>query len=213
MASSPGNPGRHVRNPRGSGERLRADLIEAASELLRGGATHDSLSLRAVARAVGIAATSVYLHFPDKMSLLLAVYAEKFGELARTLAGAIAQETAPARQLRAACLAYCEFAARDPGAYQVLFSVAGTGNMTPRIPPGQRPGAAVVQAVQDVITRCMETGDMARADPYTATLCLWAALHGLITLRAARPYVAWPSTEDLIDTLLATSLGTHHAQA
>ncbi|HXS61745.1 MAG TPA: TetR/AcrR family transcriptional regulator [Streptosporangiaceae bacterium] len=29
---------------------------------------------RGVARAVGIAATSVYLHFPGKASLLLAVY-------------------------------------------------------------------------------------------------------------------------------------------
>ena len=89
---------RHVRNPRGAGDRLRTDLIEAAGRLLREGATHDTLSLRAVARAVGIAATSVYLHFPDKFSLLLAVYQERFDELGRDLADAIGQETTPARQ-------------------------------------------------------------------------------------------------------------------
>ena len=66
----------------------------------------------------------------------------------------------------------------------MLFTVAGTENMTRQIPQEQRPGAALIQTVQDVITRCMRAGDMARADPYPATLCLWAALHGLITLRA-----------------------------
>lgn len=204
MTTRRDNPTRHVRNPRGSGDRLRTDLIEAADRLLREGATHDTLSLRAVARAVGIAATSVYLHFPDKKSLLLAVYQQQFDELGRTLTEAIARETTPTHQLRAACLAYCAFAARDPGAYDVLFTVAGTGTMTRRIPDELRPGAAVIQAVQDVITRCMTAGDMPRTDPYAATLCLWAALHGLITLRTARPYVPWPDMETLIDTLLTT---------
>ena len=46
------------RNPRGQGERLRDDIIEAASALLADPAA-PPLTLRAVAREVGVAATSV----------------------------------------------------------------------------------------------------------------------------------------------------------
>jgi AcrR family transcriptional regulator len=59
------------RNPRGQGERLRDDIIEAASRLLADPAA-PPLTLRAVAREVGVAATSVYLHFDSIDTLTLA---------------------------------------------------------------------------------------------------------------------------------------------
>jgi len=68
------------RNPRGQGERLRDDIIEAASRLLADPAA-PPLTLRAVAREVGVAATSVYLHFDDIESLILAVADRLFTEL------------------------------------------------------------------------------------------------------------------------------------
>src|SRR5712691_6873497 len=70
------------RNPRGQGERLRDDIIEAASRLLADPAA-PPLTLRAVAREVGVAATSVYLHFDDIESLVLAVADRRFGELVK----------------------------------------------------------------------------------------------------------------------------------
>ena len=70
------------RNPRGQGERLRDDIIEAASRLLADPAA-PPLTLRAVAREAGVAATSVYLHFDDIEELVLAVADRRFGELVR----------------------------------------------------------------------------------------------------------------------------------
>jgi hypothetical protein len=35
-----------------------------------------------------------------------------------------------------------------------------------------------------------------------ATICLWAALHGLVTLRWARPSFPWPDLDELIDCLI-----------
>ncbi|MFJ5304092.1 TetR/AcrR family transcriptional regulator [Streptomyces sp. NPDC088350] len=209
MTSRPGDTPRHTRNPRGKGERLRQDLISAANRLLENGATHESLSLRAVAREVGIAATSVYLHFPDKVALLLAVYQQHFADLARQLDDAVAQHTSPAAQLRAAIQAYYQFATDHPDAYHVMFTVPTTTNprrAIPAIPDGERPGAAVIQTVQNVITRCIDARLIQPVDPYPATLCLWAAVHGLITLRAARPTVPWPDFDALLDALLTTWL-------
>jgi AcrR family transcriptional regulator len=194
--------GRHLRNPRGEGDRLRQELVTAADRLLRGGKTIESLSLRAVAREVGIAATSVYLHFPDKASLLLAVYQRHFADLEQALSRAIAEKNEPAARLRAMTLAYCQFAADYPDTYQVLFTMPAA---TPASgTPG--PGTAILEIVRLVIAECMDAGLVHSGDPYEVALCLWAALHGLITLRAARPQVPWPKPDALIDALLATML-------
>jgi AcrR family transcriptional regulator len=206
VTSRSGAGQRHVRNARGEGDRLRQELIGAANRLLENGTSHEALSLRAVAREVGIAATSVYLHFPDKAALLLAVYERHFAVLADRLSRAIAEHTDPAARLRAAARAYCEFAADHPDVYQVLFTVPGSASPPREIPVGQRPGAAVVLTVQSVIIECIDAGLLPPADPYAVTVCLWAGLHGLIVLRAARPHVAWPPLDTLIDTLVAVWL-------
>jgi AcrR family transcriptional regulator len=109
------------RNPRGQGERLRDDIIEAASRLLADPAA-PPLTLRAVAREVGVAATSVYLHFADIESLVLAVADRRFGELVK-LQDEIA-EADPCQRVRAGCLAYCEYGLANPGHYQVMFTSA-----------------------------------------------------------------------------------------
>jgi AcrR family transcriptional regulator len=210
VAPQSGNESRHARNPRGAGDRLRQDLIDAAARLLKDGATHESLSLRAVAREVGIAATSIYLHFPDKIALLLAVYQQQFAQLAQHLDQAIAGHDEPTARLRAVARAYCQFAADRPDAYQVMFTVpdtTGPRRARPVIPADQRPGAAVIQSVQNVITECIDAGLIHPTDPLNTTLCLWAALHGLITLRDARPTFPWPPLDALVDTLLTTYVG------
>jgi AcrR family transcriptional regulator len=60
---------------------LRQALIEAGLTLLDVRAA-DALSLREVARAVGVSATAVYRHFPDKGALLDALAAEGLRKLA-----------------------------------------------------------------------------------------------------------------------------------
>src|SRR3954465_14240883 len=64
--------GRRGRNPRGQGERLREDIVGAALRLLDEHGDDQALSMRAVAREVGVAATSVYIHFADRDALVLA---------------------------------------------------------------------------------------------------------------------------------------------
>src|SRR5215831_18435358 len=107
------------RNPRGQGERLRDDIIEAASRLLADPAA-PPLTLRAVAREVGVAATSVYLHFDDVESLVLAVVDRRFSELVRVQDEITGAD--PCQRVRAGCLAYCEFGLAHPGHYQVMFT-------------------------------------------------------------------------------------------
>ena len=149
---------RRQRNPRGQGERLRDDIIEAASRLLADPAA-PPLTLRAVAREVGVAATSVYLHFDDIESLTLAVADRRFSELVRLQDEVRDGAADPCQRVRAGCLAYCEFGLAHPGHYQVMF---GSPLQIPEnTPPEQWPGWAPFQQLITAVGECREAGPAA----------------------------------------------------
>src|SRR5256885_6675968 len=56
------------RSPRGQGQLLKAQLVEAAAHLLATLDQPETLTLRQVAREVGVAPASIYSHFPDLRS-------------------------------------------------------------------------------------------------------------------------------------------------
>ena len=51
------------RNRRGEGDRLREEIITAASQMIGETGDDSALTLRGVARRLGIAAPSIYRHF------------------------------------------------------------------------------------------------------------------------------------------------------
>lgn len=186
------------RNPRGQGERLRDDIIEAASRLLADPAA-PPLTLRGVAREVGVAATSVYLHFADIDSLILAVAERRFGELVRLQDEARDESADPCQQVRAGCLAYCEFGLAHPGHYQVMF--ANPLPIPEDMPPEAFPGLVAFRRLIDAVARCIgaEPGDEQAF--FTAQL-IWQQLHGIVSLRISRPRFPWPPlTETVIEAV------------
>ena len=66
---------------------VRAAAISAARDLIAG-ASHEQLSLRAVAGALGVAHRSIYNHFADREDLLDAVATDAYTHLAARLAKA-----------------------------------------------------------------------------------------------------------------------------
>src|SRR5215471_7451264 len=110
----PGTEARRRRNPRGQGERLREEIVDAASALLAESGDVKHLTLRGVARRVGIAAPSVYLHFPDVEHLALAVTERRFPELGAAIAAGAYGIRDPVEALVAGSLAYCRFAVEHP---------------------------------------------------------------------------------------------------
>src|SRR5438445_7492386 len=102
-------------NARGRGEQLREEIVSAATAMLDELADDEALSLRAVAREVSIAATSVYLHFPDRDALVLAALQRCHEQLVD--GGDAAAEAAdnPAAALRARILAQAAWAQEHPG--------------------------------------------------------------------------------------------------
>lgn len=196
---------RRPRNPQGQGGRLRDELIRAADRILARTGDEQGLSLRAVAREAGVAAPSIYLHFADKRTLVLAVLAARFAELGRAIEAAVAVPADPIGKLRAGCEAYCRFGLDQPNAYRVLF-----GNVTvlgAEAQPEQRPGGDVFGLLVGGIRQCIESGSVMAADPERAAANVWAALHGIVSLRRSAPGFPWPPMREQVEDVLVGLVG------
>jgi len=198
-------PAARRRNRRGEGDRLREDIITAASQMISEAGDDSALTLRGVARRVGIAAPSIYRHFPDADELKMAVVQRSFADFARARDAASDAGDDPATALLARCRAYIRFALANPGPYRYLFSQhAPTGD--PARPPV---GLPAFQALAESIRRCQQAG-LARAgdDPDWLAAQVWATLHGQVLLRLNAPGFPWPGPlEPMADQAVARLIG------
>lgn len=203
--SQPTGDRERVRNPQGAGARLREELIAAASQLLAGGSDPAQLSLRAVARAAGIAAPSVYLQFANKDALLRAVVDTHFAAFQQALEAGTASGTDPAARLLAGCLAYCQYASEQPGSYRVIFEMPSL--LMRELPSDAPPGADAFQVLVDGVAACIASGVARADDPRQVAATIWPALHGIVTLRRQLPAFPWPPLADQVRRVVSGLAG------
>ncbi|WP_433182683.1 TetR/AcrR family transcriptional regulator [Actinoallomurus sp. CA-150999] len=189
------------RNPRGQGERLRNEILSATLRLLDDLGDDEALSLRAVAREVGIAATSVYIHFEDRDTLVYAALERSHRDLMRDLDEAEAASADPVGRLRARLLFIGTWVGRHSGLYKVLHE--STLNQRTHLAFKEELGERVTAAVQ----RCMDAGLAPADDAAAVALDLRAAVHGAVSIRVNEPDLPWPPLEDQIDRFLAKLVG------
>jgi AcrR family transcriptional regulator len=158
-----------------------------------------------VAREAGVAPPSVYLHFASKEELLRAVVSAHFTALQQAIETGVASAHEPTSRLLAGCLAYCHYAAKHPGSYQLLFN-------TPR-PEIKEPGfagtsgAAAFQTLADGVASCMAAGVAHPGDPFRIATDIWSALHGMTSLRRVTAGFPWPPLEDQVRGILEAFTG------
>jgi AcrR family transcriptional regulator len=192
-----------TRNRRGEGDRLRAEILRAASEELAEAGEPELVSIRGVARRAGISAPAVYLHFADKREMLSAAITQSFFELRDTTRSAFGTDDDPVSCLRAGCRAYLDFAAANPGHYRVLFTTpTGSGGEAARTA-----GLEAFSVLVGVIQRCMDAGAAPEGDARSAATNVWVAMHGMATLRSNRPDFDWPGRDEQLDEFLLRLVG------
>jgi len=186
---TPAQAGARRRNRRGEGDRLREEIVTAASQVIAETGDDSALTLRGVARRLGIAAPSIYRHFADADELKMAVVQRSFADFAQARDAASGDGDDPAAALLARCRAYIAFALANPGPYRYLFSQhSPTGD--PARPPVNLPA---FQALANSISSCQRVGlAVAGDDPHWLAAQVWAALHGLVLLRLNAPGFPWP---------------------
>ncbi|MDT7723676.1 MAG: hypothetical protein QOI21_252 [Actinomycetota bacterium] len=200
MDASP-SPAARRPNARGHGNELREQILVAAVRMLDELGDDEALSLRAVAREVSIAATSVYLHFPDRDALVLASMQRCHEELVQAGDKAEAAQDNPAIGLRARTLAQATWAQEHPGLYKVLHESKVHRRLG--MPFKEVMVARTVSAVQ----RCMDA-DLAPADdPTVVAIDFRTAVNGMLSQRINEPDLPWPPLAEQLDRFLTKLVG------
>jgi AcrR family transcriptional regulator len=162
---------------------LRNTLVTEGRRLLREvGPT--KLSLRALARRVGVSHTAAYRHFADKEALLEAVAVAGFEALTSVTRAAAAGGADPLAGLADTARAYVRFAQKDPETFRLMFQRVGAR-------PAQAVAAASAFAVlEGLVTSGQAAGVLRAGDPFAMALTMWSAVHGaarLVVDEAAPP--------------------------
>ncbi|MEV6521532.1 TetR/AcrR family transcriptional regulator [Longispora sp. NPDC051575] len=193
--------GRH-RNPRGEGGRLRGEILSAATALIVRTGSDEAVTLRSVAREVGISAPSIYSHFADRDAIIAAVVEEALEQLAEAVRTATAEHTDPVDRLLAGCAAYVDHSTRESARYQVLF---GFARQKAELADDDGKGPEFLggfDLLVDGVTRCAEAGRSASTDPFADAVLIWTALHGQVVLRANIPFFPWPPDDGVEQLVL-----------
>jgi AcrR family transcriptional regulator len=198
-------PAVRARNRRGEGTRLGEEIVQAATELLAALGDVNLLSLRAVAREVGITTTSIYPHFKSIDELAAAVVAHAFEELEAARDAASESVADAGDALLGRCQAYCRFAINRPGLYQVMFQVRLPDALT--LPAPQAAGRRSFEALVESIARTQRSRGHGQLDPRRLATLLWATLHGLVSLRISRPNFPWPPLEEEVTAAVGRIVG------
>ncbi|MEV0712575.1 TetR/AcrR family transcriptional regulator [Nocardia aurea] len=192
------------RSPRGSGARLRAEILDATAELLANAGHSDAVSIRDVGRMVGISAPSIYRHFADKDELIEAVVARAFEDLSGAMHAASDPALSAMSRLRAQGMAYVRYALEHPAQYRVATAPTAESGAVDRVL-----SSGAFRLFATTVCECMAEGVMTPGDPTPVVLELWAAAHGIASLLIAKPFLPWGEVEASADRVLSAACVGH----
>lgn len=153
-----------------------ACIVQARVIVARDGV--DGLSLREVARQLGVSHQAPYRHFATRDALLAEIVSRAFQSFADHLQASSEQRDDPMEQLAGLGRAYLEYAAANPLEYALMFATAlPDGEQHPAMVAAARRSFAILQDTVDRID--------ADANPDTRqrdALFIWSMIHGVAAM-------------------------------
>ncbi|MFC5745623.1 TetR/AcrR family transcriptional regulator [Actinomadura rugatobispora] len=170
--------------PDANGERpyhhgnLRAALLDAAQRGLRERGA-DQLSLRDLAKEVGVSHAAPRRHFPDRQALLDALAEAGFVHLDAALRTALAgaDEGFPAR-LRATMTAYIRFATENAALLELMYTSKHRPGATQVVKAAEAPFGLMAE----LIAQGEEQGALDAADAERIGIVLFATVQGIASI-------------------------------
>ncbi|MGC4806021.1 TetR/AcrR family transcriptional regulator [Micromonospora sp. DT233] len=157
---------------------LRAALLAAAERSLREQGA-DQLSLRELARQLGVSHAAPRRHFPDRQALLDALAEAGFARLDAELRAAYDDAgDAFLPRLRATVAAYLRFATEDAALLELMFS----GKHRPGADHLMAAARPTFEFLHQLILEGQAAGALTAGDPERVGIILFATMQGIATL-------------------------------
>ena len=173
-------------------QEVRRKILDAARELFAAEG-YDAVTMRKVADAIEYSPTAIYLHFPDKETLVRELCAEDFLTLAKAFQR-LGREPDPVERIRKIGMAYVDFGLKHPNHYRLMFMTASPH------PPGEEKALSKGNPDEDAYAFLVATVAQAigaerlrpeHRDPHLVAQLLWSGVHGVVSLRIARGDDRW----------------------
>lgn len=167
-----------------------------------------ALSLRAIARAIGITAPAIYNYYPDRDALVTALIIDaytSFGDAQLAARDAVPADNLVGR-LRATGIAYRQWAITYPERYQLIFGTPIPGYVAPVeqvLPAAARALSALVSVIealrlagrlrtaqvpeihpayQPMFAQWQRYGGYCDPQSFALAIVIWARVHGFVSL-------------------------------
>jgi AcrR family transcriptional regulator len=186
---------------------LRQALIAAAVEVVEQGGP-EAVSLRDLAKSLGVSRAAPYRHFADREALLVAVAAEGYAALGAAYDKIAASGLAPRDAARANCRAYLDFAAQRPGMFRLMTESEVLSRDDPPVAL-IGPANAAFRSFSRIVAAAMPHADERTVAANIITG--WSMLYGFVVLRRARmfkEFMTGPLTdEEMVEAVLDAVTG------
>ena len=178
---------------------LKASLIEAGVAALAH-TDAEALSLRQLAKEVGVSANAAYRHFDDKDALLTAMAAEGFRRFAAAQTASVQGLALAEDRLKASGRAYVAFAQAHPALYRLMFQRMPQILCDPAMAAEAGGGMSVLLEAASSLVGAPVTDERVRV----AAAASWSLVHGLSALaQGGQLDVFGLPLPDLIDRVLS----------
>jgi AcrR family transcriptional regulator len=212
-------------------ERLRGALIDdikaCANRQLEAGGP-DGVTLRGIAREVGVSPAALYSYFDSLDALLTAVVTDHYEDLANAVAGAAGTDASGelGTRLLTAIAAYRAWALEHPAAFRLLFAGPRNANFYPDDGPAVTAAMRVFVPMLAILLEGWERGLIPlppagpRVDPHVFVdkfgleitsdqlrdaCIIWGTFHGLVTLELGG-HLNLVDPAELFDAAMRTQL-------
>jgi AcrR family transcriptional regulator len=191
---------RRRRLPKGEGQQLRDEILDAAERMLLETGSYDAVSIRAVADAVGVTPPSIYRHFADKSDLVFEACTRHFGGFESFIRQRCEGVADPVEKLAAMGRAYVEFGIANPEPYRLMFMTRP--DSVPHKFQGQMLAeSGAFELLVSCVQACIDAGRFRPGyeDVYELSIGFWARVHGLTSLLISKPGIPWPDNPGFLE--------------